>query len=90
MVTASERHGTETVSRSVDMFFESNRLRPTIYAEHLPSVEHASTDGSGSPARRRSGGGSRPSGKASVPTWPYRLDGQSAHPTCPRRSRGQH
>lgn len=62
MVTASERHGTETVSRSVDMFFESNRLRPTIYAEHLPSVEHASTDGAGSRARRRSGGGSLSSG----------------------------
>ena len=63
MVTASERHGTETVSRSVDMFFESNRLRPTIYAEHLPSVEHASTDGAGSRARRRSGGGSLSSGQ---------------------------
>ncbi len=90
MVTASERQGTETVSRSVDMFFESNRLRPTIYAEHLPSVEHASTDGSGSRARRGSGGGSRSSGKASVPTWPYRLDGETSHSTSPRGSRGKH
>lgn len=90
MVTASARHGTETVSRSVDMFFESNRLRPTIYAEHLPSVEHASTDGAGSRARRRSGGGSLSSGKSSVPTWSHRFDGQSSHSTGPRGSRGKH
>ena len=90
MVTASERHGTETVSWSVDMLFESNRLRPTIYAEHLPSVEHASTDGPGSGARRRSGGGSLSSGKPSLSTRPHRLDGQSSHSTGPRGSRGKH
>ncbi len=90
MVTASERHGTETVSRSVDMLFESNRLRPTIYAEHLSPVEHASADGAGSRARRRSGGGSLSSGKSSVPNWSHRIDGQSSHSTGPRGSRGKH
>ena len=40
MVTASGRQGTESVSRSVDMFLESNRLRPTIYAEHPPLLKH--------------------------------------------------
>ena len=90
MVTVSERHGTEAVSRSVDMFFESNRLRPTIYAEHGPSSEHASEEGPGPGTRRRSGGGSGSSGKSSVPSGPHRLGGRSSNSTGPRGSRGKH
>ena len=55
MVTASERHGAEAVSRSVDMLFESNRLRPTIYAEHLPLLEPSSREGPGYRTRRVTG-----------------------------------
>ncbi len=79
MVTVSERHGTEAVSRSVDMFFESNRLRPTIYAEHLPLLEHASKEGPGSRARRRSLG-EVPGPRANQASLPGRIGLTGNHP----------